>query len=114
MKALLIGSGFICFDVLTGFLKAAKNKNWNSTPLRKGMYNKAGEFLTMIAAYGLEYAAVELNLGWDIPAAGAAIAYVCIMEGVSIMENLCELSPGLRKLFGPYLEKLKGGENNGK
>ena len=51
-----------------------------------------------------------VDLGIQIPIVGAVVTYICIMELISIMENMCAVNPELSALFKPYLEKLKGDE----
>ena len=98
---------FIAFDVLTGLIKAMALEGLNSTVLRKGMYHKLSEIIVVIGAGLLEYGAEYINLGIDLPALFAVASYICIMELVSILENLAMLNPSLHKLFKPILNKLK-------
>ena len=66
----------------------------------------------VIDSYGIEYAMRYVELGIQIPLVGAVVTYICIMELISIMENMCAVNPELSALFKPYLEKLKGDEEN--
>ena len=108
MKYLICVGFFIIFDSLTGFLKALKIEGLNSTILRKGFYSKLSEILAVLLCYGLNFIGDNINLGFDVPLLEGVSIYLCLMELVSIIENLCEVNPALDKLFGPYLEKLKG------
>ena len=105
---------FIGFDVLTGLIKALAKEGLNSTLLRKGLYHKLSEILTVLGAGLLQYGASYINLGVEIPALVGVASYVCIMELVSIIENLAILNPGLYKLFKPFLNKLKDDEGETK
>ena len=98
---------FIGFDVLTGLIKALAKEGLNSTILRKGMYHKLSEILTVLGAGLLQYGVHYINLGIEIPALVGVASYICIMELVSIIENLAILNPSLYKLFKPFLHKLK-------
>ena len=98
---------FIGFDILTGLIKALAKEGLNSTILRKGMYHKLSEILTVFGAGLLQYGADYINLGIEIPALIGVSSYICIMELVSIIENLAILNPSLYKLFKPFLNKLK-------
>lgn len=102
---------FIAFDILTGLIKALAKEGLNSTLLRKGLYHKLSEVLTVIGAGLLQYGANYINLGVDIPALVGVASYICLMELVSIIENLAVLNPSLYKLFRPFLNKLK--DDNG-
>ena len=98
---------FIVFDVLTGYIKALKNQEIDSTALRKGLYSKLSEILAVGGCYLLNVGTTYVDLGVEIPLLQGVAIYLCIMELVSIIENLCAVNPALYKLFGPYLEKLK-------
>ena len=103
---------FIGFDIFTGLIKALAKDGLNSTILRKGMYHKLSEILTVVGAGLLQYGAEYIQLGVEIPALVGVASYICIMELVSIIENLAMLNPSLYKLFKPVLNKLKEGDKN--
>lgn len=103
---------FIGFDILTGLIKALSKDGLNSTILRMGLYHKASELIAVFGAGLLEYGAKYVNLGVEVPALFAVASYICIMELVSILENLAFLNPSLYKLFKPILNKLKDKEPN--
>lgn len=98
---------FILFDIITGITKALYQDGLNSTYLRKGLYHKLSELLAIAGAGLLEYGIKYVELGFDIPMLKAVAVYICTMELVSILENLCEINPSLAKIFKPFLEKLK-------
>lgn len=114
LEKYIVTCAFILFDILTGLIKAIASEGLNSTILRKGLFHKLSEILSMCAAGLLEYGVVYVNLGVTIPVASAVCAYICLMELISIIENLCILNPGMAKFFKPYLNKLKekGGESD--
>lgn len=108
MIAVLVCTGiFILFDVVTGILKGLYNEGLNSTILRKGLFHKLSEVLAVIAGWLAEYGAKYVNIHIPIPLLSVVATYICIMEAISIIENLCEINPSLGKLFKPYLAKLK-------
>lgn len=110
MQIYIIVAGFILADVLTGILQAVYNKNINSTKLRQGLYHKISEMLAVALSAGLEYACEYVQLGVEVPVIKVVSVYICVMELVSILENLCNINPKLAKLFKPYLDKLHGEE----
>lgn len=110
MQIYIIVAGFILADVVTGILQAVYNKDVNSTKLRQGLYHKLSEILSVVLATGLEYACQYVELGVDVPVLSVVSIYICVMELVSILENLCNVNPKLAKLFKPYLEKLNSDE----
>ena len=108
MKTLIVVLIFIAFDVITGISRAAYQGDINSTYLRQGLYHKLSEIFAVLMGAGLEYGADYINIGIDLHLSGLIATYICTMELISIIENLCEINPTLAKLFKPYLEKLKG------
>lgn len=70
-------------DVITGFVQAQINGTKNSSVMRKGLYRKCGE-LGVIVLVWVTCVAIEL----DIKFVAAVSTYVCIMEALSILENL--------------------------
>lgn len=108
MKIYVVVLCFILFDILTGILKALYKGKINSTTLRKGLFHKLSEMLAVVGSGLLEYAATIIDLGVNIPLLSGVSIYVCVMELISIIENLCIINPKLKKLFSSYLEKLGG------
>ena len=74
---------FALSDVITGFIQAQINNCKNSSVMRKGLYRKVGE-LGVIMLVWVTCIAIQLPIKY--PAAVAL--YVCLMEGLRIMENL--------------------------
>lgn len=101
---------FIGFDIITGFLKAFYKEGINSTALRKGLFHKISEILSVAGAALFEFGTKYFEINIHVPMLGAVATYICIMELISILENLSEVNPLLGKLFKPYLEKLKDRE----
>lgn len=108
MKALIVVLIFIAFDVITGICKAAYHGCINSTYLRQGLYHKITEVFAVLMGSGLEYGARYIDLDINLHPTNIIATYICTMELISIIENMCEINPSLAKLFKPYLEKLKG------
>jgi len=98
---------FIGFDIVTGLIKALAKEGINSTVLRKGMYHKLSEILAVVGAGLLQYGASFINLGVEIPALIGVASYICLMELISIIENLALVNPQLYSFFKPFLTKLK-------
>ena len=104
--------GFILFDIVTGLIKAKHDGSYNSTIMREGGYHKSMEILAVVGSYGIEYAMNYIDIGVQVPLTSCVVTYICIMELISIMENMCAVNPELCSLFKPYLEKLKGVDTN--
>lgn len=93
---------FIFTDVLTGYLKAIKNKKINSSVSRDGYIKKISWIIALLLGFTVDYF-VKVNMFL------IGSAFVCIAtEGVSVYENLGEL--GIRLPFKRYFEKMSGGE----
>lgn len=103
---------FICLDIITGLLKAVYEKNLESECIRKGLIHKIGEILAVAVAFLIEYSqTVILSINFDIPIVKGVCIYIILMEILSVLENICVINPQLRKVFSPYLKKLKEKEN---
>lgn len=102
---------FILFDVITGVAKALYTDGLNSTILRQGLFHKLSEIIAIFGSGLLEYAAKFITIKGDIPLLGVVSGYICLMEFISIMENLSIINPDLAKFFEPYLAKLKNKED---
>lgn len=70
-------------DVITGFIQAQINGTKNSSIMRKGLYRKVGELGTIVLVW-VTCTAIELSIKY----VAAVSTYVCIMEALSILENL--------------------------
>lgn len=101
-KTLFILCGiFIFSDVMTGYLKAIKNRKINSSISRDGYIKKISWIIALILGFTIDYF-VKVNLFLI----GSAI--VCIAtEGISVYENLGEI--GIHLPFKKYFEKINGG-----
>lgn len=98
---------FILFDIITGLTKAWYHKKFDSSIMRQGMFNKLSEVLAVAFSAFLQYGGDKINLGFELPVVPVVTVYICLMEFISIIENLCDINPHLKKLFGKYLEKAK-------
>lgn len=113
MMAFIVVAIFIAFDIVTGIMEALYKGEINSTKLRQGLYHKLSEIICVIGAYLLELGTKYIDLGINLHLLNVVCVYICTMELVSILENLCEINPSLAKLFKPYLEKLRGENKDG-
>lgn len=106
---------FMVIDVLTGVLKAVKNKELNSTKAREGIYKKASFILFIAFGYLADYAMDYVNIGFNLPAAATICTLIIVTEAISVLENLGQINPDMVKLVAPFLSALnkKEGENNG-
>lgn len=98
-RTIFILCGVLIFtDILTGYLKAFKNKKVNSSISRDGYVKKIGWVISILLGF-----VIDLLVQVNIFLAGSAV--VCIAtEGISIYENLGEV--GINLPFKKYFEKL--------
>lgn len=90
----LIFSGL---DILTGYIQAVINKNVDSKTMREGLLHKCLLIVAILVGYVVEYA-------FGINAVAQVITvYICIMEVMSILENLKKAGLDLGKI-GDFLK----------
>jgi len=88
---------FIFSDIITGYLKAFKNKKVNSSISRDGYIKKLSWMFALIMGFGIDFI-----VNSELFLIGSAI--VCVAtEGISVYENLSEL--GVKLPFSQYFEK---------
>lgn len=75
----LIFSGL---DILTGYIQAVINKNVDSKVMREGLLHKCLLIVAIVIGYIVEYA-FGINA-----VANVITVYICLMEIMSIAENL--------------------------
>ena len=107
MHTYIVVSAFILFDIITGIIKGVYKEGLNSTYLRQGLFHKLSEVIATVGAGLLEYGAKYVAIGVKLPILITVASYICVMELISILENIGEVNPKLGVLFKPYLEKLK-------
>lgn len=85
----------IILDITSGILKAIKNKEFNSTKLRKGGLNKVAELLVIVFGVVLTIALPRFNINIGFNVSYAICAYLFLMECTSIIENIGEINPNI-------------------
>lgn len=97
----LIGAGA---DIITGWIQATINNNWKSVIMRTGLYRKSGELLIVVLAFIVEQA-VPVVAQYKV--ATWISVYICIMEAISVLENLDKAGVGFPKSLLKKLGKVK-------
>lgn len=102
-QILFIICGVVIFtDITTGYLKAIKNKNINSSISRDGFLKKIGWIISLLFGF-----AIDILVGVNIFLIGSAM--VCVAtETISVYENLGEL--GVKLPFAKYFKNIDGGK----
>lgn len=83
---------FSAVDYVTGVLKAVKNKNFNSTVMRKGIFNKAGLIIILLLGSMIDFTIQYIDIGFQSPVGSLFCGAIVIMECSSIFENACALN----------------------
>lgn len=101
---------FIALDMITGIVKAFKEKNFTSTLMREGLFHKCGSVLTVVFGFLVDYAQGVVDLGFTVPLGVSFCVYIILMECGSIMENIGKINPEiLPEKLQAYFSKLKKG-----
>lgn len=104
LPLILIGA-----DIITGWIQASVNGTWDSTKMRKGLYRKSGELLTILVA-----CAIQEAVTMPIDVTVCISAYVVIMELLSIVENLdragVPVPTFVRSKLGKVVKEIDGDE----
>lgn len=103
----VITGAFILLDLITGLIKAFKEKSYTSSIMREGLYHKIGTLLIVGFGYLVDYAQTYIDIGVSVPVAISVCSYVVLMEIGSIIENVCIINPQILpdKIKG-YFKKL--------
>ena len=83
MLYLLTGS-FMVLDLLTGVVKAFKEKTFTSSIMREGLFHKVGSIICVVFAVLVDYAQSLIDIGVSLPVAIGVCTYIIIMEIGSI------------------------------
>lgn len=110
----LITALFVVLDMVTGLVKAFKEKNYTSSIMREGLFHKCGSALCVVFGVLVDYAQTFIDLGQDIPIAIPICGYIILMEIGSIIENVCTINPDIMPdKLKAYFSKLSGGGTHG-
>ena len=99
----IICSIFIALDIISGFISAIKNKEYQSSIMREGLFHKSGEILAVVFAYFVEFSLPIIGISTNLPIAQSIMVYIIVMETGSIIENIGKLSPELRGVLTKYI-----------
>lgn len=103
----IITACFIVLDMITGIIKAFKEKNFTSSIMREGLFHKSGSVLCVVLGVGVDYAQRFMDLGVMIPIALPICVYISLMEIGSIIENVCTINPQIMpEKLKEYFQKL--------
>ena len=103
---------FILLDIFTGMWNAIKQKNFESSAMREGLFHKSGSVICVVFGVLIDYAQAMVDLGVQVPVSTMFCVYIISMEIVSIIENICNINPEIApEDLKQYFKKLKGDNN---
>lgn len=99
-------------DILTGIIAAKlTNQKINSRKAKNGVLRKIAEWLAVVCAISCQYVMGNL-LGYQLPAAAVAVAWLSFCEIVSILENLGRAGVRMpQKLLNQLKDVLDSGDD---
>lgn len=86
---------FIALDFITGLVKAFKNKSFDTSIMREGLFHKSGSILCIMLGIMIDYGQKFLDLGFTAPVGIVICTYIVLMEIGSILENVGQINPEL-------------------
>ena len=115
MNAYIVTFAFICMDYITGLCKAGATHSFSSKIMREGLWHKLALLMAMVVGYLADFAQGLIDLGLKAPVGAAICVYICLMELVSAVENICAMNPDLvpdklLAMFGQQRDKEQGNE----
>lgn len=102
---IIVALMFIAFDIFTGVIKAAKNCELSSKIARQGLFNKTGFILVIVFGCICEYGSNLVDFGFEVPLILPTCIYIVMLEVLSIIENLCDISPDLANYLGKFISR---------
>lgn len=103
----VVTGAFILLDMITGLVKAFKEKAYTSSIMREGLFHKAGSIMVVCFGWLVDYAQTFLDIGVTVPVTLAVCTYIVLMEIGSIIENVCVINPQiLPDKLKQYFDKL--------
>lgn len=112
----LVTGGFVLLDMVTGLIKAFKNKSFTSSIMREGLFHKCGSLSLVVFGVLVDYAQTIIDIGVIIPIAGVICTYIILMEIGSIIENIGSINPEIVpekiKVHFTKLNEVNGYENS--
>ncbi len=104
----------IVLDVMLGFSAACRTHTVRSSVMRDGVWHKVGELGIVAVCDVIDgLLGTGIDLGFNSPITVVVIAYLCVMEIMSCLENAVRLDPELEKskALGFITATLKGGKD---
>lgn len=94
MSYILTGA-FMLMDIITGLVKAFKEKAYTSSIMREGLYHKCGYILCILLFYMVDYSQSYFDLGITFTTTPIVCTYIILNEIGSIIENIGKINEEL-------------------
>lgn len=107
VKIILIVLSFLVADVIIGVLKGIQTTGFKSMKMREGLFHKLGEIFAVGFGYMCEWSFPYVGINVNIPIVTSICIYIVLMETGSIVENLVEISPNLKKILARVFDGYK-------
>lgn len=95
----LLPAGIACIfhiiDTLCGLLCGVKNKELQSGKMRDGLFKKCGFLFCYAIAYMVDRFGPLIGLSIPVKTMSVIVCYACVIELVSIIENISKLNPDI-------------------
>lgn len=75
--------------------------------MREGLYHKLGEIFAVGFGFMCEYTFPYIGITVSVPIVTTICIYLVLMETGSIVENLAEISPNIKKILGKVFDGYK-------
>lgn len=100
--SVILPVSLILIDIITGLVAAWAKGNVKSGIMRQGLAKKFGELMVLLIAR-LVYSGFGASIAWVYGAA----TYICVLEFISIMENLDKLGFPIPKWIKTAFRNIK-------
>lgn len=89
----LVTLSFVLLDLITGLVKAFKEKTYSSSVMREGLFHKSASIIVVVMARMADFAQTLIDIGVTVPLTNIICGYIMLMEIGSIIENVGKINP---------------------
>ena len=107
-KRLFLVSAFILTDILTGLIKAFSVDGYSSAVMRKGLWHKLSEIVSVLFCILCDETLPAVNIIIPFRLVDAVTIYIILMEIGSVVENIGIINPEIGKYLSGIFEKVHG------
>ena len=106
-KRLFLVCAFILADILTGLIKAFSSEGYASSVMRKGLWHKLSEIISVLFCILCDQTLPTLNIILPFRLVDGVVIYIVLMEIGSVVENIGIINPEIGKYLSGIFEKVK-------